>query len=284
MTAPFLVLGASGQLGRAFLAHFAREGQPAIGLGRAEFDLGARALPELPAGQFRAILNCAAYTAVDAAETDEAAATRVNGTAVSELARVARARGVPLVTYSTDYVFDGTATEPYAVDAERAPKTAYGRSKLVGERLLEAGAGEAGSGDWLLVRTSWVYAPYGNNFLRTMAKLVKERDEVKVVMDQRGRPTHVDTLVEGTLALLDRSARGIYHLTDDGEVTWFEFARAIRDILGAKAQVTACTTADFPRPAPRPAYSVLDLGKTEALIGRTESFETRLASAVKALE
>lgn len=279
MTAPFLVLGASGQLGRAFLARFAREGQPAVGLTRAEFDLCAPMLPELPAGRFRAILNCAAYTAVDAAETDEVAATRVNGHAVAELARRARALGVPLVTYSTDYVFDGTATEPYAVDAERTPKTAYGRSKLVGERLLEAEPG-----DWLLVRTSWVYAPYGNNFLRTMAKLVKERDEVKVVVDQRGRPTHVDTLVEGTLELLDHGARGIYHLTDDGEVTWFEFARVIRDLLGAKAQVTPCTTADFPRPAPRPAYSVLDLGKTEALIGPTESFETRLASAVRALE
>lgn len=279
MTLPYLVLGATGQLGRAFLAHFARTGQPAVGLTRAEFDLGAPSLPKLPNGAFRAILNCAAYTAVDAAETDEAAATRVNGAAVGELAAAAAERGIPLVTYSTDYVFDGLAAEPYPVDAARAPKTAYGRSKLVGERLLEAQPG-----GWLLVRTSWVYAPYGNNFLRTMAKLVQERDEVKVVMDQRGRPTHVDTLVEGTLALLEGGARGTFHLTDDGEVTWFEFARAIRDALAAKAKVTPCTTADFPRPAPRPAYSVLSIAGTKALIGPIATFEQRLASAIAALE
>lgn len=279
MSTPYLVLGASGQLGRAFLAHFAKVGQPAVGLTRAEFDLAAPRMPVLPPGEFRAIVNCAAYTAVDAAETDEGTATRVNGAAVGELANAAAERGIPLVTYSTDYVFDGSATAPYAVDAERAPNTAYGRSKLVGERLLEAAAG-----DVLLIRTSWVYAPHGANFLRTMAKLLKERDEVKVVMDQRGRPTHVDTLVDGTLALLDAGARGTYHLTDDGEVSWFEFARAIRDLLAAKAKVTPCTTAEFPRPAPRPAYSVLDLTKTLAVVGPLVSFEERLQSAVSALE
>jgi dTDP-4-dehydrorhamnose reductase len=215
------------------------------------------------------IINTAAYTAVDRAERDEALATRVNGEAVGVLGRWAAAHGALVIHYSTDYVFDGAQATPYAVDAPTDPLGAYGRSKLAGERALhDSGA------DHLTFRTAWVYAAHGSNFLRTMLRLGAERDELRVVADQHGAPTDTRLIVDATLAALDcwRHAdaserdrlRGIHHLVASGATTWHGFASAIfeqaagRKLIARAPRVTPISSAEFPTPAVRPAWSLLD--------------------------
>jgi dTDP-4-dehydrorhamnose reductase len=215
------------------------------------------------------ILNAAAYTAVDRAEKEESLATTVNAQAVDVLARWAVAHDALIVHYSTDYVFDGRATEPYPVDASTAPLSAYGRSKLAGEQALQA-SGAA----YLLFRTAWVYAPHGHNFLCTMLRLAAERNELRVVVDQQGAPTSAQTIVEATLAALikwkkashtERSQlQGIHHLVASGHTSWHGFAQAIfekaraRGLVAHQPNVLPITTAEYPTPAKRPAWSVLD--------------------------
>ena len=281
MTA-ILLLGANGQLGRSFLEHDAlstlgtvvaasRDGMRFDG-GPAEMaDLSSPAtLPALlDKLQPDIIINAAAYTAVDRAEQEEALATTVNGEAVAVIAGWAATHQALLVHYSTDYVFDGRARAPYAVDAATAPLGAYGRSKLAGEQALQA-SGAA----YLLFRTAWVYAAHGHNFLRTMLRLGAERDELRVVADQHGAPTSTDLIVAATLAALtawqraatvQRAAmQGIHHLVASGHTSWHGFASAIFDKAHARGliahipRVLPITTADYPTPARRPAWSVLD--------------------------
>lgn len=184
-----------------------------------------------------------------------------------------------LVHVSTDYVFDGAASEPYETDRQRSPLGAYGRTKAVGEEIIEASGCE-----YIIARTSWLYAPWAKNFVRTMAWLTDEKDQIKVVADQRGRPTSAEHLAETLVKLADANARGFYHATDGGECTWFDFACAIRDGLGHKCNIEPCTTDEFPRPAPRPAYSVLDLSKTERLIGPMADWRDNLSAVLAALE
>lgn len=214
----------------------------------------------------RVVINCAAYTAVDQAESEEARATEINGAAVGLIAARCREVGATLVHYSTDYVFDGSATSPYRVDAPRNPVGAYGRSKTVGEELLERSGA-----DFLNLRTAWLYAHCGSNFVRTIAKAARERPALRVVNDQRGMPTSCATLVDITLRLLAADARGTLHACNSGECTWFDLASAIVERVnaatGASCAVEPCASSEYPRPAKRPAYSVLDLGPTEALIG-----------------
>lgn len=275
-----LLLGAHGQLGQTFIAHgglasrgalvaASRDGQVPEGIRGVQADLADqealidvldRERPEL-------IVNAAAYTAVDKAETNEATATAVNGDAPGTLGRWAADNGAFVVHYSTDYVFAGDAQSPYEPGASTGPQGAYGRSKLAGERGLEASAA-----DHLILRTAWVYSPIGHNFLKTMLRLGAERDELKVVADQRGTPTTTTLIVEGSLAAIDRcmtasdrsSLTGTYHLTASGETTWHGFADAIFDeaiaagLLPRRPVVRPIGTADFPTPARRPAYSVLD--------------------------
>lgn len=266
-----IVLGADGMLGRAFCRHLETLGLPFVGLARAECDLGFDEPLERAVRSARLVINCAAYTNVDGAETDEATATRVNGTAVGVLAGACQKAGVPLVHFSTDYVFDGVATTPYRTDHPRAPLGAYGRSKALGETLLEASGAE-----FLLVRTSWVYSAWGNNFVRTMAKLLTTRSSVQVVADQRGRPSEAEALARNTLSLLDAGERGIVHVTDGGECSWFEFAQAISRAIGSSAEVKPCTTKEFPRPAPRPSYSVLDTSRAERVLGGLVPYQAQL--------
>lgn len=277
-----LLLGANGQLGRTFLDQggliargelvaASRDGALAAGGNGEAADLS---IPEsLPALLDRVqpdvIVNTAAYTAVDRAEQEEALATRVNGEAVGVLGRWAAAHGALVVHYSTDYVFDGKQSRPYAVDAPTGPLGAYGRSKLAGEQALrDSGA------DHLTFRTAWVYAAHGHNFLRTMLRLGAERDELRVVADQHGAPTDTGLIVQGTLAALDRwrasdraqreALAGTHHLVASGATTWHGFASAIfekaqaRDLLPHPPRVVAVTTADYPTPAVRPAWSLLD--------------------------
>jgi dTDP-4-dehydrorhamnose reductase len=182
-----------------------------------------------------------------------------------------------LLHFSTDYVFDGAASTPYSVTAALHPNTAYGRSKAKGEALLVASGCE-----YLLVRTSWLYAPWGKNFVDTIARFARERPSMRVVNDQRGRPTSAEYLAARSLALLEHAARGTFHVTDGGECTWYEFAKAIAAGSGGTAHMEPCTTAEFPRPAPRPAYSVLDLSVTEALLGPSRAWQDNLADVLRA--
>jgi dTDP-4-dehydrorhamnose reductase len=258
-----LVVSPDGMLGRAFVEALERRGEPVIGVSYPELDLTRPATLARIDGAIGRVINCAAFTDVDGAEAREAEALAVNGTGVGHLAAACARVGATLVHFGTDYVFSGDAAAPYPVDAPVAPRTAYGRTKAAGEAALrDSGA------DHLYLRTSWLYAPWGKNFVRTIAALGKTKPELKVVDDQRGRPTSAEELVVTTLALWDRGARGFFHATDGGECTWFDFAKAIVEGTGGSAKVLPCTTAEFPRPAPRPAYSVLDLSATEAVLGR----------------
>jgi dTDP-4-dehydrorhamnose reductase len=275
-----LLVSPDGMLGRAFLELFARRGVAIDTVTFPAFDLCdegsiARAL----SGKPRVVINCSAWTDVDLAETREADAAEVNGYGVGRLARACAANDTTLVHFGTDYVFDGRATSPYPVDAPIAPQGAYGRTKALGERLLrESGAPH------LQVRTSWLYAPWAKNFVRTIATYADQRDELKVVDDQRGRPTSAEGLAETTLALLERGARGTFHATDSGECTWYELARFIAEERKARARVVPCTTAEFPRPAPRPAYSVLGLEKTHALVPARPDWTVAVADVLARLE
>ena len=166
---------------------------------------------------------------------------------------------------------------PLYRDEPRRPQNAYGRSKARGEEALEkSGAAH------VMSRTSWLYAPWGKNFVDTIAKLGSEKPVLRVVDDQRGRPTSAQYLAERSLGLIEKGARGAFHVTDGGECTWYEFAKAIVETTGGKAFVEACTTAEFPRPATRPTYSVLDLSRTEALIGPSRDWRDNLADVLAA--
>lgn len=209
------------------------------------------------------VINCAAWTAVDAAEEREADALKVNGDGPRVLAEACKAAGAWLVQISTDYVFAGDEKTPYPEDATADPKTAYGRTKLVGEIAVQQVLPEA----HYLVRTAWLYGLQGNNFVKTMLILEAGRDNVSVVDDQHGQPTYARDLAEQILLLLDaRPPAGTFHATNAGATTWFEFTRAIFESIGADPQrVLATDSASFVRPAPRPAYSVLGQDKWQVV-------------------
>lgn len=277
-----LLLGANGQLGQTFLHQgglsrrgelvaASRDGSLIVdGIRATAGDLadlaGLRAILETEKPDL--VVNAAAYTAVDKAEADEELATRVNGEALGVIGRWAAEHNALVIHYSTDYVFSGDASAPYATDAPTGPQGAYGRSKLAGEEALRnSGAAH------LILRTAWVYSSVGHNFLRTMLRLGADRDELRVVADQRGTPTTTALIVEGTLAAIDRhvaagadrsSITGTFHLTASGETTWHEFAEAIfadaidAGLIAKAPTVLPITTSEFPTPAKRPAYSVLD--------------------------
>lgn len=280
MSAEILILGRSGMLARAFRELLERRGLEHAIAARPELDLTRpETIDDCLSAGARVVINCAAYTDVDGAETDEANASLVNGDAVGRLAERCRAIGATLVHFSTDYVFSGEANAPYPVDAPLAPLNAYGRSKALGEtRIRETFE------DHLILRTSWLYAPWGQNFVRTMARLGADRDALSVVDDQHGRPTSVEHLASTTLALLDAGARGTLHVTDGGECTWFEFASAIVSDRNPSCRVAPCSSEEFPRPAPRPSYSVLDLEPTEAIVGPMPHWRTNLADVLPRLE
>lgn len=237
------------------------------------------------------VINSAAYTRVDDAETNEVAARRVNAEGAACVARAALEVGAPVVYFSTDYVFRG-GSSPYPEDAPTAPEGVYARTKLEGERLVLDSA-RAGGRPYV-VRTSWLFGEHGPNFVRTMIGLMRERPELRVVADQRGRPTYTRDLASATLALLGIQAPGpaepgVYHFANGGDVSWHEFAEGIRDCCRrngvplAVERVLPVTTAEFPRPAPRPAYSVLGTDRIEAFLGRpprpwTEALEAYVRS------
>ncbi|MEV0182228.1 dTDP-4-dehydrorhamnose reductase [Streptomyces sp. NPDC050625] len=258
----WLVTGAAGMLGRDTVEELRRRGANVTGLDRAALEITD---PDAVRRAFAAhrpdvVVNCAAYTAVDDAETDEARALRINGDGPRLLARACAERGARLVHISTDYVFDGEArATPYPEDHPPAPRTAYGRTKLAGERaVLEELPGAAA-----VVRTAWLYGAHGRSFVRTMLELEARRDTLDVVDDQRGQPTwtaDVATRIAdlGTALSRDEGAHGIFHATSSGEASWHELAREVFLLIGADpTRVRPTTSAAFPRPAPRPAYSAL---------------------------
>lgn len=275
------LVGAGGMLGRTFRELLELRGDAFDAFDRSTLDVtDAASIDRGIRPEHRLILNCTAYTDVDGAETNEAAANAVNADAVAKLAERARAIDATLVHVSTDYVFDGRASSPYRVDEPRAPLNAYGRSKAKGEEALEASGAR-----YLNARTSWLYAPWSKNFVRTIAGAAKARPTLRVVDDQRGRPTSTLTLAENLLALVEAGATGHVHVTDGGECTWFELARAVAAYANPACVVEPCTSAEFPRPAPRPAYSVLDLTRTEATLGRPmRPWQDALADVLERLE
>jgi dTDP-4-dehydrorhamnose reductase len=261
-----LITGANGQLGRALQAT-APLGVSIIAAGSAELDIGDAAAVDalLLAERPDAIFNAAAYTAVDKAESEEALATRTNSEGVANLARGAAAIGARLVHVSTDFVFNGLSGVPYLPDAPTAPLGVYGRTKRQGE--LAAGP------DALIVRTAWVYGSRGGNFVRTMLRLMAERDEVRVVADQIGTPTFAASLADALWRLHAAGAKGLFHYTDSGAASWYDFAVAIQEealaigLLTRAVPVIPIATGDYPTPAARPHYSVLDKSATFALLG-----------------
>jgi dTDP-4-dehydrorhamnose reductase len=251
--ARWLVTGAGGMLGRDLLA--ALSGCDVTAADRASLDITDAAAVEVAVAGHDVVVNCAAWTAVDAAESAEPAAFDVNAVGAGLLARACARHGAALVQVSTDYVFDGTASEPYAEAAAPAPCSAYGRTKAAGERVVRA---ELPERHWIL-RTAWLYGEHGPNFVRTMARLEAERDTVDVVDDQLGQPTWTGDLAERVVATVGGGAPyGTYHATSSGQTTWFGLAHAVFELLGADpSRVRPTSSAAFVRPAPRPAYSVL---------------------------
>ena len=250
----WLVTGAGGMLGQDLCAALSAAGIPFTASRSADLDIRDHDACSRAVAGHDVVVNCAAYTAVDDAETHEAEAFALNAVGAANLARAAREHGARMVQVSTDYVFAGDADEPYAEDAPLAPRSAYGRTKAAGEWAVEAHCPES----WI-VRTAWLYGAGGGNFVKTMARLAGERETLAVVDDQRGQPTWTVDLADAIVRLVTSNAPfGVWHGTSSGETTWHGFTQEIFRLLGLDpARVEPTTTEAFPRPAPRPAYSVL---------------------------
>lgn len=272
-----LVLGSTGMVGRAWCELLTQRGIDFRAMHRPEFDLSnPESIQASVQGEYDLVVNAAAWTDVDGAETDEPGANQANAYAVEQIAKSCAQINATLISYSTDYVFDGCAHSPYAIDAPIEPINAYGRSKALGESLLR----EA-SDQHILIRTSWVHAPWGKNFVLTMRSLMTDRHELQVVHDQRGRPSSAISVATGSLSLYTHGALGTWHLTDAGECTWHGLASEIRDVLGAECDVHPCSSDAFPRPAKRPAYSTLDIQATGSLIGSLPDWKQGVRDSLK---
>jgi dTDP-4-dehydrorhamnose reductase len=278
-----LIAGSGGQLGRALQAT-APPGTTVIAPAEADFDIAdaARAATLLRQTGATVLLNAAAYTAVDKAESDAATAHAINATAAGALAAAAAAAGAMFAHVSTDFIFDGSRSTPYPPDAAPAPLGVYGATKLAGEHAVQAAHPGA-----LIVRTAWVYAARGGNFVATMLRLLRERSDVRVVADQIGTPTHADGLARALWALLAGDARGVFHHTDAGVASWYDFAVAIQEealaagLLQRAVPIIPIRTADYPTPAARPAYSVLDKSATWAITGVAPHWRTALRDCLQ---
>ena len=250
-----LLTGAAGMLGHDVTAAAERAGHDVTPLSRRELDIrDADAVhAAIAAARPDAVINCAAWTDVDGAEAHEADATALNGAAAGHVAAAAARAGAFTLQISTDYVFDGTATTPYLESAPTGPRSAYGRSKLAGELAVAEHAPSAHA----IVRTAWLFGPHGRNFVATMRKLARERDELTVVDDQVGCPTFTGHLATALLTIAERRLGGIRHVAGGGACSWHDLAAATFQATGAEIELHRGRTADLDRPAPRPAYSVV---------------------------
>jgi dTDP-4-dehydrorhamnose reductase len=280
-----LITGSRGQLGLALQA-CAPSGWTVQGVDVDTLDITDAVAVREAVAAFApdAIINCAAYTAVDRAETEADAAFRINRDGAAHLAAAAAGVGARMVQVSTDFVFDGRQSLPYRPDAKPNPLGVYGHSKLAGEQTVAQAAPDA-----LIVRTAWLYSAHGGNFVKTMLRLLREKPELRVVADQIGTPTSADSLAQALWALLaaDASA-GCYHYTDAGVASWYDFAVAIAQIMREQygeslAPVFPIRTEDYPTPAQRPAYSVLDKTDTVAITGPLRHWREPLAEVLHQL-
>ena len=287
----FLILGANGQLGIE-LQHALQDFGHVTAYGRAACDLSnpdsihnaiQNAHPDV-------ILNAAAYTTVDRAESEPDLAMRVNGEAPGILAEEAKTHNALLIHYSTDYVFDGTKSEPWVEEDPTQPLNVYGATKLAGERNIQQVGGA-----FFIFRTSWVFSPHGNNFLLTMLRLGQEREELRIVNDQRGAPTSALALAIATRRILEKTPKnqlnklaGIYHMSCAGETTWYGFAQAIFQKSRAErpwASIIGIPSSEYPAPAPRPANSVLSNGKLSEVFGvKLPDWESALETSLRRLD
>ena len=271
-----LITGGDGQLGRELRGIIA-SGRADIGSIDAAYqkaeivstdvdalditDLGA-VMAFFDANRLNYVINCAAMTDVDGCESNAEAAFRVNARGPENLARACAAHDIPLMQISTDYVLEGTDSVPQAEDAPCHPKTIYGESKLAGERAIEANCEK-----YFIMRTAWLYGREGKNFVRTILRLAREKDSINVVDDQFGSPTNASDLAYEMLTVLLTDDYGIYNCTGNGSCSWYEFARRIVELAGLSCEVKPCSTDEFPRPAHRPAYSILDNRRLRDTVG-----------------
>ena len=260
-----LITGANGQLGRSLQRLSGVSPHNYICTDVAELDItdAGAVLRAVREQGIDVIVNCAAYTDVERAEDDEPTAELLNHKAAGNLAAAAKATGATLFHVSTDYVFDGTAHTPYTEDGTPSPLGAYGRTKLAGERAVMASGCR-----YLIFRTAWLYSEYGNNFLKTMLRLTSERDTLQVVFDQIGTPTYAGDLALAIFSIIESERyagnEGVYHFTDEGVCSWYDFATEIAAAAGHdKCRIIPCHTSEFPTKATRPAYSVLDKTKVK---------------------
>ncbi len=262
-----LVTGANGQLGselRELSTHYSQFEW--VFVDRATMDLSnlETIAAQLEAIQPHVVLHCAAYTAVDKAETEQELADVLNHQAVAVIAQWTQSNGSQLVHISTDYVFDGSSSSALTEDSPTGPINVYGLTKLAGEQACLRENPKA-----IIIRTSWVYSRFGNNFVKTMSRLMQERDSLNVVNDQIGSPTHAADLAQAILTIITHShwQAGIYNFSNEGKTSWYEFALAIREIGGFDCVITGIPSSDYPTPAKRPAYSLLDTSKIKNTFG-----------------
>jgi len=264
-----LVTGAGGQLGREMQRLGAVSPNNYRFTDVAELDItdAGAVMTAVRTAKPDVIVNCAAYTAVERAETEEAAADCINRAAAGNLAQAARETGATLFHVSTDYVFDGRSWEPYTEEAPTAPLNAYGRTKRAGEEAIEASGCK-----YLIFRTAWLYSEYGDNFLKTMLRKTAEQEHLDVVFDQIGTPTYAGDLAMALFSIIEgglyAGREGIYHFTNEGVASWYDFAAAIAAAAGrTRCRIEPCRTADYPSRAVRPAYSVLDKSRIKRTFG-----------------
>lgn len=268
-----LVTGAQGQVAQSLVA--AQSSHDVVAIGRPDLDITDidTVRRHIGAVEPAVVVNCAAYTAVDKAESETEAAERANASGAGNVARACNEAGIPVIHISTDYVFDGEKPTPYLETDYTGPRSAYGRTKLAGEEMVAIA-----NPRHLILRTAWVYSPYGNNFVKTMLRLAATRPELGVVDDQLGSPTYAPHLAEAIVAILEQIERqphaidwGVYNAAGAGETTWCGFAREVFQVSqeagGPSAVVSAITTAEYPTPARRPANSRLDGGKLKSVFG-----------------
>lgn len=257
----WLVVGAAGMLGTDLVRVLQERGETVAGADRDTVDITRAESAARAVREYDVVVNCAAYTAVDAAESDEPAAFAVNAVGPANLARACAAAGARLVQISTDYVFDGASAEPYPADAPVDPRSAYGRTKAAGEWAVQAAGADA-----LVVRTAWLYGAHGACFPRTIARVARERGALDVVADQVGQPTWTVDLAGLVVDLVAAGApAGVYHGTSTGRTSWHGFARATVAAAGMDPEIVRPTTSEsYARPAPRPAFSVLDHASVRA--------------------
>jgi dTDP-4-dehydrorhamnose reductase len=278
-----LVTGGNGQLGKEL-----QELSPAY----PQFEFFFLTREDMPIDQFELVrnyfhtlkpaycINCAAYTAVDRAESEKELAFQINGEAVGVLAAVCKEHNTKFFHISTDYVFNGEGTYPYTENFPTDPINVYGASKLEGEKqAMQLNP------DFIIIRTSWVYSSFGKNFVKTMMRLMSEKDEIKVIKDQIGSPTYAADLAEVILKIIVDWKPGIYNFSNKGIITWYEFAQAIKEIINCPCDIKPISTLEYPTPAKRPAYSVLDKTKIQETFGvQLKEWKTSLKTCISKMQ